>query len=49
MATLGAPPEWQNVIRARLMAQQTLSEPLKDVIEQCELAPAPWPNARGSS
>lgn len=36
MATVGAPPEWQNVIRARLMAQQTVTEPLKDVIEQCE-------------
>lgn len=37
MATLGAPPEWQNVIRARLMAQQAAAEPLKDVIEQCTL------------
>lgn len=37
MAALGAPPEWQNEIRARLMAQQTVSEPLKDVIEQCKL------------
>lgn len=36
MAALGAPPEWQNVIRARLMAQQNVNEPLKDVIEQCK-------------
>lgn len=43
MAALGAPPEWQNEIRARLMAQQTVTEPLKDVIEQCKFT-AIWLN-----
>lgn len=31
------PPEWQNTIRARLMAQQAQGDALQDVIEQCEL------------
>ncbi len=35
MSTL-PPPEWQNVIRARLMAAQAARDPLKDIIEQCE-------------
>ncbi|BEI97425.1 hypothetical protein CcaverHIS631_0210140 [Cutaneotrichosporon cavernicola] len=33
MSTL-PPPEWQNVIRARLMAAQAARDPCKDIIEQ---------------
>ncbi|WOO76552.1 uncharacterized protein LOC62_01G000179 [Vanrija pseudolonga] len=39
MSALSAsgPPEWQNTIRARLLSAQHAGEPLRDVIEQCEL------------
>jgi hypothetical protein len=34
-SVLGA-PEWQNLLRTRLMAVQADSEPYRDLIEQCE-------------
>lgn len=40
MSMSGPAPEWQNVIRARLMATQAARDPLKDIIEQCECAGA---------
>jgi hypothetical protein len=36
MAITG-PPEWQNAIRARLMAQQAQGDALRDMTEQCEI------------
>lgn len=36
---MSGPPEWQNAIRARLMASAAATEPLRDIIEQCEDGP----------
>ncbi len=39
MTTIDRPsgvPEWQNLVRSRLMAKQAEGEAYRDIIEQCE-------------